>query len=152
MRIHSSVLQEQHFHDAAKIAGVTIIKYDVKGSKSRVHAYDVALSGHGVRGGMYGNLDYPTATWDEWGMMLNHLFDVDPQARIARVYEGAEHFHWATCARFKTLTPEFAEYRHKWNRRGRSITGAYAVAECDRCSAGNRWLMPGHAFAELVDA
>ncbi len=152
MRIHSDILTAADYVTAARRADVTIIKLDAKGSKSRLGAHDVALSGHGVMGGMYGNLGYATATWDEWGMMLNHLFDVDPDARIAKIYEGREYFHWATGYRFVELTPLLAEYRHKWNRQGRSVTGSYAVAECERCSAVNRWLMPGHSFAELVDA
>lgn len=152
MRIHSSVLQEQHFRDAAKRAGVSIIKCDVKGSRSRAHAYDVALSGRGVNGGMYGNLGYPTATWDEWGMMLNHLFDVDPEAIVRRIYDSAEHFHWATGNRFTTLTPEYGEYRHRWERHGLASTRTYATMTCKRCDAINRWMMPGYTFAELTSA
>lgn len=152
MRIHTNVLTKDHFDTAARRAGVTIVKCDAKGSKSRARAFDVALSGHGVKGGMYGNLGYPTATWDEWGMVLNWVFECDPHARIAGVYEGAQHFHWATGDRFTALTPPFAQYRHKWIRHGRAQSGRYAVSECKFCEAVNRWMMPGHTFDELVDA
>lgn len=134
MRIHSSVLTHDDFTNAATLANVRVIKCDPKGSRSRAGAFDFALSGSGVNGGMYGNLDYPTATWDEWGIVLNHLFTVDPDARIPRVYEDAEHFDFVTCGRYSDLTPAECCKRHKWTF-NHNIAGVYSVFDCNKCGS-----------------
>lgn len=154
MRIHTNVLTDQHFVDAAKRAGVTLVACDRKGSKSRTHAFEFALSGHGVYGGQWGSQGYKTATWDEWGMVLADLFTADPMAHTgANGYQCADHFHWCTDARFTALTPAFQHLRHRWS--DYPFTGAQVHAQgyqecwCD-CGAAQRWLMPGIAFGQLV--
>jgi hypothetical protein len=150
MKIHSDVLTEDDYHHAAKRAGVLIVKFAPLGSKTRKSAFDVALSGRGVRGGMYGNLGYKTALWDEWGIVLGHLFRVDPNAKINGVYESGEHFAWATGHRFDTLTPDQVHLRHNWlsgDRGGPSITGSYYFRSC-QCGAVHRFMAHGRKFSE----
>lgn len=151
MRIHSDILTPLDFVNAANRAQVGVIKLTEHGSRSRARSFDFTLTGtspHWRNGGNYGaNTDDKAASWDEWGMVFNHLFDIDPNAHCGRIYLSGEHFHWSTGDRFRALTPPFQHPRHKWDRRGHSIT--YFVAECD-CGATQRWMMPGHNFAELA--
>ena len=151
MIIHSDTLTREDFYIAAQRAGVHVIKLDQHGSRSRQRAFTFALSGSGVNGGMYGNLDYPTATWDEWGIVLNHLFALEPTARVPRVYESAEQFHWFTADRYRTLTPGQQHKRHNWlsgDVNGRSAGGAYHVQSC-KCGAFRRWLAHGYRWEDI---
>lgn len=159
MRIHSDTLTADDVTRAAEQAGVTLIECTEKGSKSRRRAFNVYFSGSGRRGGQYGNAlggNIPTATWDEWGIVLGHLFTIDPYARIAGVYESGEHFNWATGNRFDTLAPGAQHLKHNWlsgdrNAIGQSTTGRYYVRAC-KCGAVIRWMAPGRTFAELANA
>lgn len=99
------------------------------GSQSRTRAFEVVLTGSSVHGGQYGTTDYKTATWDEWGVWLGHLFQRDPTARISGVYEGAGDFHYLTNDRYHpghqlTLCP-----RHRW-----VYVSPYHF-ECAKCGA-----------------
>lgn len=152
MRIHSDTLTRQDFTEAAKAAGASIVWIEFKehGSRSRARAFTFHLAGSSsYRGGWAGNNGYNAATWDEWGIVFNHLFDVDALAHTGKwPYSSGEHFHWVTGGRFRNLTPSQQHARHKWNPLG-AVTGSYAVAEC-KCGATQRWMIHGHVFAELA--
>jgi hypothetical protein len=153
MIIHSDTLVYSDFDAAATAAGVDLQGFNVKGSYSRARAFNVTLSGSGRNGGMYGNLGYPTATWDEWGIVLAHLFNVDSAARVPRVYEGAEQFHWATGDRYRTLTRDAAHVKHNWlsgDTNGQSAGGAYYVQSC-KCGALLRRLASGYRWEDICE-
>lgn len=105
------------------------------GSQSRARGFEIVLEGTSNRGGQWGDRDYSAGTWDEWGVVLGRLFDMDPNARVARIYEGAEHYHYVTGDRFHpNRLPERLCPRHKWDRHGDS------TATCKKgCGAEMRW-------------
>ena len=129
MRIHADTLTRSDIAACATEAGVGVIKLKEHGSRSRNRAFEVALTGSGVDGGMYGNLDYPTATWDEWGVFLHYLFVRDGSITIPRVYKSHEHFNEITCYRFIDGQPDDMHKRHRW------VNVAPYHFECKGCSA-----------------
>lgn len=145
MKIHTNALHLADLAHAAKLAGVDLERCELKGSRSRSHAFDVILSGNGRTGSRWGNTGTsgaaPTksATWDEWGIFLNALFEADDSVTVPRVYVDRESFDWATNARYRTLTPAQAHHNHKWSHSEHSVTGNYSVARCDKCDAVRRW-------------
>ena len=163
MRIHSNTLTAEHIAnivngtrdtagpDRADIRIMGITKHR---SQSRAQAFEVALSGNGTDGGAYGALDYKVATWDEWGIVLNALFDADPELTVPRVYESADHFHWVTGDRYRTLRHGEIHLRHRWGSQydawttqaGNSATGSYHVSEC-KCGAILRRMGHGRTWS-----
>lgn len=59
-----------------------------------------------LNGGNVGALPAWNATWDEHGVWMARLFDLDPQLKItgANVYEGWAGFHSATEYQYPTST------------------------------------------------
>lgn len=120
MRIHSDTLTPADVYAAADAAGpgvhVTLTRH---GSRSRSHALEVKLTGTSSRrpnGGNRGaDSDAYAATWDEWGMFLARLFDVDPDATCWAYPNGGTDFDIVTRGRFDTLTPDEQHRLHRWN-------------------------------------
>lgn len=107
------------------------------GSRSRARGFEIALEGNSCYGGQWGHLQYKAATWDEWGVVLGRLFELDPNARVARIYEGAEHFHYVTGDRFHPFNlPERLCPRHKWGGWDRNLP---SQSWCTKCDAVHRW-------------
>lgn len=154
MRIHADKLTEQDIRDAAKIAGAGVYRLGRHGSRSRDHAFDVIIEGSGRTGTRYGqNAEMIAATWDEWGIALAEMFRRDDSITIPPYYHDVEHFHWATTDRFRTLTAADQCIRHRWVPQGRSAGGAYAVSDCPKCGAHQRWeLRKGAWFTEINNA
>jgi hypothetical protein len=132
MNLHTDTLTEQDLHDAAKIAGVSFDRLARKGSRSHDHKFDVLLTGSGSRNGGYYTRDLPGATWDEWGIFLNVLFERDPAMITYGAYRNREHFRWATGDRYDTLIPAEQHRKHRWEY--------YApyLRVC-ACGASRRW-------------
>lgn len=152
MRIHTNILTRQDFTNAAKHAGVTLIELSEHGSQSRARAFKFTLEGTSGRPPGFGQGDWETATWDEWGIVFAHLFDIDPEAHCGKNgYQSAEHYHWVTGNRFRTLTPLLQHKRHNWlsGVGGTSITGTFHVRTC-KCGAVQRWLAYGHQWEEIA--
>lgn len=143
MRIHTSQLQRHDLEAAARVAGVTLVRDALHGSKSHAHAYEVILSGSGAQRSQYRSEDVQAATWDEWGIFLGELYRRDPRALVGGaanpVYADAEHFAWATGDRFGDLLPGDQHRNHRWIFIGDSMVGAYTVRAC-KCEAVQRWL------------
>lgn len=144
MRIHSDVIAyTQQIRDALP-AGVHAQVVNPHRSRSRRYAYEVKLTGTGSHASQWGNRDTPAATWDEWGMFLAKLYELDPNLMAAN-YRDAEHFRWTTGGRFDTLTPAEQHRMHRWRLQGTVATGAYWVHECKgskahgACSAITRY-------------
>ena len=149
MHIHSDFLEPTDFRRARRAAGVGFTRFDVKGSRSRDRRFDVILTGSSPRNQNMGGED-KAATWDEWGVFLGVLFDIDPAAHCGKhSYQSGPHFHWATGNRYAAPLPAVVRHRqHKWEWTGRNVTGSYTVNEC-QCGALMRRLLNG-TFADLA--
>jgi len=142
MRLHTNVLHESTIYDMVKgwgrnplpgKADITVGALTVHGSRTHARAFELQLAGNGISGGAYGGLNFTTATWDEYGIILAKLFMIDPNMRVGGaknpVYEDAGDFHQITCQRYRDLTPEKACLRHRWEWGW----GGYAC--CKKCGA-----------------
>lgn len=136
MRFHTS-LTEADVRSVELPPGVHWHHVRQYGSRSRARGFEIVLEGNSCHGGQFGALDYKAALWDEWGVVLGQLFALDPNARIARVYEGAEHFHYVTGDRFHPFNlPERLCPRHKWGGWDRNLP---SQSWCTKCDAVHRW-------------
>lgn len=150
MRVHSDRLTVNDFYAAARRAGITVVACNEHGSRSRERAFEIAFSGSGVSGGQWGGGGYKSATWDEWGIALGWLFNVDPAMHCGKnSYQSAEHFHWLTGRRFVNLDPSEQHYRHRWGNRTVHGDGLWASVQCS-CGAEQRWpLSPSRDWPTL---
>lgn len=135
MKIHSDIISEGDIHLATRAAGMRGVQADVSrhGSRSRQRSFTVHLTGNSPRrtnSGHYGVSDEHAATWDEWGMFIQALYLVDPNALIGQ-YGDYNTFAFTTCGRFQYLTAPYAcrPAGHKWIPQGDYIH------ECKWCSA-----------------
>jgi hypothetical protein len=114
VRIHTDTLAYRDFFDAQdtvkRETGAPVFFHGETSlpryrSRPRRQAYVVKLASDGTltrRRVNYGTARYAdrfdrpfSATWDQWGWFLAHLFTVDPDA-IAGPYNGADDFHTQT--------------------------------------------------------
>jgi hypothetical protein len=140
MMIHTNLDRAVLIATARHIAGVRFERLDESGSRTHARKFDVILSGSSGRRAGWG-ADHEAATWDEWGIFLNAIFALDPDARAAGYYEAREQFRWATGHRFDTLTPADQHRRHRW------IVGVPYQQTC-ACGAIKRWDPPRGARVE----
>jgi hypothetical protein len=147
MKIHSDALDELEIRKAARRAGVYFTKFEIGNSRSREQRFDIILTGSSPRRQNFG--DDMAATWDEWGIFLGILFDLDPQAHSER-YESLDHFTWATGGRYAdgSLTPLLQHATHRWQHSDVVVTNTYYVSEC-KCGAIRRFLR-SRTWAEFV--
>lgn len=91
MRIHTD--NDLSLSLAARTAGVSLAYVKQHGSKSRARAYEVALNGSSPYQCAHRTAESgdKAATWDEWGIFLDALFDQDPHL-IAGPYKGRNDF------------------------------------------------------------
>ena len=125
MKIHSDVITEADLKEAAQIRGMRGVEIAItrEGSRSRKTGWDVKL---------YGSSSYASqsdrsrkaATWDEWGIVINYLFEVDPEAIIGK-YSSASKFHEYTWFRFAELDWKDQHKSHTWN-----FGGKWPYCEC----------------------
>ena len=135
MRIHvSRNVSADAIHDAIRAAGAHAEVLSEHGSRKRDHAFEVKLTGNSNRrpnGGTYGARDAYAATWDQWGVFINAVFDADPDATMT-YYTDAADFHYRTGARFAEGWPADAHGDHTF----RYIVGR--GISCTKCSATQR--------------
>lgn len=118
MRFHSDLLTTTDVYAAASAARVSFYKLDEKRSRSRNRAWDLRLEGHVSNRLLNFGDGYSTAaTWDEWGIFLNVLFERDPLAHCD-YYRGQEDFRIATGCRFDDLEPKDQHPNHKFDWTG----------------------------------
>ena len=145
MRIHSNTLTSRDVYAAAREARATVEVLTEHGSRSRDHAFEVKLSGESRRrpnGGNYGaERDVFAATWDQWGVFLQILFDADTDLTIPRAYADRDEYIRHTNARFTKIGggwtdhwPADAHGDHTFRYAGIPRTHA-----CTKCSAVQRW-------------
>lgn len=119
MKIHSDVLTYGNVLDATKAAGMTGVYADIieRGSRSRKVGFDVKLTGTSNRNqnpGTSRDRDVEkAATWDEWGMFINALYEIDNDA-IVGPYTDQSDFEYKTAGRYESLTAPYAHGNHKW--------------------------------------
>lgn len=140
MRLHSSTLTRDDIAAATRAAGMTGVHAEISTHGSRVAArgFEVKLFGTSPRmpnTGRYGGGRYggdTAATWDEWGMFLAALFDLDPAMIVGPggrpAYADAAAFHAATCDRYRELTADRQHRTHRWQSNG---AGWQLCAGCD---------------------
>lgn len=146
MRIHTDSIQYTREIRDILPAGVTAQVLNSHGSRKRLRAFELQLSGTSRRSNQSNTAR--AATWDEWGVVLAALFELDP-AMVTEYYESAEYFHWATAGRFKLITASEQHSWHKWSAFYPVVTGRYAVSSCEQCGATQRHMVNGHNFSEI---
>ena len=140
MKIHTDRLTSAEVYAATKAGGMKGVYAEcvTLGSRSRKRGLVVHLVGNsgrrpnpgkgGVERGGY------AATWDEWGMFLNYLFEMDPDAIATGAYDGRDEFLLKTDWRFTDLTADEACKNHKWE-----YTGTPREHTCKKCEAVRRF-------------
>jgi hypothetical protein len=119
MKIHSDVIKYSDLVQAVHARGMVGVKLadcETKGSRSRKRSFDIRLTGNSASRPNFGagNGDEHAAQWDEWGIFIDTLFTLDPEAIIG-VYKTYAAFKEATCGRFDTLTGPETHRRHRWD-------------------------------------
>lgn len=140
MRIHSDKLSPVHIIMATDNLPGVYVTYSQHGSRSHERAFEVSLEGNGYRKntGQYGASDEYGATWDEWGVFLARLFDIDANmvaGPVKRpVYASGYDYHAKTNDRFADLKlPEDTHKRHNFQSFEPGAT------KCTKCSAIKKW-------------
>lgn len=133
MKIHSDILSPAQIHRATTAAGMRGVDAEVTshGSRSRRASFNVSLTGTSNRwtnSGQSGAGAEHAATWDEWGMFIQALYEIDPQALIGQ-YGTYETFALCTFGRFESLVNAYSCADHKFVSRGDHVT------ECKWCGA-----------------
>lgn len=137
MKIHSDTITMRQVYDATNAAGmrgVTAERLTQHGSRSRDHSFDVTLRGNSTRkpnpgtGGRYFDEGEYAATWDEWGMFIHCLYQIDSNALIGQ-YGSRAVFEEATALRFDELIAANACPGHHWKYAGPMIQS------CTKCDA-----------------
>jgi len=130
MRIHSDRIAPADIVRAlADLPGVTLHSFSEHGSRKRDHAIEFTL---------HGNSPYQTmgrtgnaATWDEWGVLMSRLFNLDSDAILGR--EDRADFEYRTGDRFDDMVlPDDTHARHDWYYSGPGHA-------CKKCSAIQHW-------------
>ena len=101
MKIHTDTLTSSQLYAAQH--GLPVYLESVqKGSRSRARAFDVHLSADKDEAHRFNTNFYPNdrvgdaaATWDEWGIWIDRLFMLDPEAIIGQ-YDGVDDFYSQT--------------------------------------------------------
>jgi hypothetical protein len=137
MRIHTNLTTEQ-MNKIEPPPSAKIHAFVPHGSRTHPRAFEVILSGSSRFRGQYGQADFTTATWDEWGIYLGRLFAADPEARIPRTYDDADHFHYITDGRYDVDNdPPLTKLcpLHRWTHVNNDIPGREVTQECRKCGA-----------------
>lgn len=146
MKIHSDKIMPDDIARAARIAGVQLERVGHRGSRSRARAFDFYVTGsspYRPNNTIDVDPDAYAATWDEWGILIGYLYDVDPNAHFGKhSYQSAADFHYKTGHRFGPasltggLPPEQRHRVHKWQRDwSRNDYESF----CNGCGAVQRW-------------
>ena len=92
--------------------------------------------------GNYGaDRDVFAATWDQWGVFLQILFDADPDLTIPRAYADRDEYVYRTDARFVKIGGGWGNY---WPADAHGdhtfrYAGIPYMQACTKCSAVQRW-------------
>ena len=137
MRFHvSKSVTIADVREAGRKAGAHFDTLTEHGSRKSGHAFEVKLLGSSNRrpnGGAYGAGNDYAATWDQWGVFIGALYDLDP-SMSSYAYDDAEDFHAKTGDRFRDGWPTDAHGDHTFRYEG--VSGEQ---KCRKCSAVQRW-------------
>ena len=116
MRIHTDLSEQQIYKALANLAGVGLTSFSTHRSQKRARAFEIKLFGNSPRRQNRGS-DY-AATWDEWGIFIQNIFEQDPTA-IVGMYESYDMFRTVTADRFLHFTQD-EQHRagHRWEPLG----------------------------------
>ena len=133
MRIHSNALDINDIYQATNGLPGVHVEVMPKGSRSHATAFEVRLTGNSTRRTMDGRDQ--AATWDEWGVFIAGVYEVDPAAVFGSVktpnYRDSNHFHAVTRYRFDANElPSDTHQQHRWE-----YDLATGINQCSKCSA-----------------
>jgi hypothetical protein len=118
MKIHTNTLTEVDIYRAARFARVDVVTLTRHASRSRDYSFSINLEGESRRRpNRQSDVSYGSgyaATWDQWGVFLSVLFDLDGNGQTFEpsapafvgsaknpVYASREAFHRQTSDRFR---------------------------------------------------
>lgn len=130
MRLHTNNLTPEDLQRAATVARVDL-EFTTHGSRSAARAFNVTLTGESKHRQNMGGAGY-AATWDQWGVFLGALYDLD-DTMTCWAYSGMADFDYKTGGRFSEGWPADAHGDHRW------VVGVPFVQTCSKCSAAKRW-------------
>lgn len=155
MRIHvSDKVTIDTIMDAADKARVYFAEdggFSEHKSKTHDHAFEVHLTGDSKRRpNRYSGGDDYAATWDQWGVFLQVIFDADPNARCGSakhpVYANRGDYYYKTDWRFMDRQDEVAYATEPvyWPADAHGdhtfrYAGVPYENACTKCSAVKRW-------------
>lgn len=119
MRIHSDIITTDDIAKAAVKADMYLETFGKGGSRSRKNAFTVLASGNSTRNAM--SNEFKAATWDQWGVFLGILFDIDPDMHTGKnSYADKYDFDFKTCDRFINETARNkidvkSSHGHRWD-------------------------------------
>lgn len=123
MRIHSDTLGYLDLRIAAERANVHMFEGEEHGSRKRARAFEVSLSGSSKYAAQR-DTSYKAATWDEWGIFLDTLYQDDPQM-IAGQYKSRHDF----IAQTQDAVERNENYERLVGRKRPGITGPWLTEE-----------------------
>ena len=128
MRIHTSSNVSHDDILTAASSAEAWAEITEHGSRKRSHAFEVHLTGSSKRRNAT-NTDY-AATWDQWGIFIAAVFEIDPEATMT-YYTDAADFHYQTGTRFADGRPAdmHGDHTFRWNG---------SATQCTKCSAVQR--------------
>lgn len=165
MRLHSNHNLAGAIARAAKIAGAEVFDVIHNDSRSHEHGFTVKLTGDAPNRPMHWDRDRDgdvrAASWDQWGVFLSVLFDVDRDMVVGSVsnptYANVYDFDRKTSGRFArhvnadgvrldpatmehltmplgTYVPTDMHNRHTFDHAGELATGG-GIFRCRKCTA-----------------
>lgn len=120
MKIHSDKLTKSDLYECAAGSGAWIDEMSEGRSRSRVRRFEVYLNGSSRYAAQHGG---KAATWDEWGIWIDRLFDIDPQAIIGP-YDGRDDFIEQT----QNESQRVAKYHSPTSYQARNMTAPWLTA------------------------
>jgi hypothetical protein len=139
MRIHTDENTWSNIYAAARAARVRVEGRSFK-SSIRESGFDIHLTGESRRRpNRRVSSDEFAATWDQWGVFLGHLFNIDPNMVCGTpkrpVYRSEADFEDKTARRFvagQWPTDTHGDHTFRYS-------GVPCEQSCTKCSAVQRW-------------
>ena len=139
MKLHSDILTRDDVTTAARKADMILETFGQGGSRSRKNSFTVIASGNSTRNAM--SNEFKAATWDQWGVFLGILFDIDPLLHTGKHgYEDAVDYHNKTDDRFSSARRDQIDVKSKHNHKWINAGAYYSECKSDFCTATVRWL------------
>jgi hypothetical protein len=115
MKIHSDILTKADIaHAVYSLPGVYIDELTEHGSRRRAKGFKLYLNGNSRYAAQRGG---KAATWDEWGIVINRLFEIDPTASM-EYYATRGDFYAQTAHVHNTILRHYGPEQAK--RRGQT--------------------------------